>query len=39
MAVTSLANEAVAIGIGWGVHVLFIPSVGLEVSRQFLLMV
>ena len=65
MAVTSLANEAVAIGewavflwrkskrsgsgsgrrktrtsgLDWGVHVLFILSVGLEVSRQFLLMV
>ena len=25
--------------IDWGVHVLFILSVGLEVSRQFLLMV
>ena len=26
-------------GIDWGVHVLFILSVGLEVSGQFLLMV
>ena len=26
-------------GVDWGVHVLFILSVGLEVSGQFLLMV